>query len=203
MGNSVVPVNVRDEELSGDQGALPGYSFEAPWSNPDNQSRMESDRIARVIFGSGQAVGIIKSPADTIVKSFTSKAARGPLERIYGKNALSSDYSFVSEMLNDTPKQIGPFTPRLNAVKISTLLTMKSTILQEQSGIYAIHTPYGDGFQYGSATNSKKIKVDVYGESAELALYFSTKGTAEIRQEDINRVLQTLKFEPDQNVSGK
>jgi hypothetical protein len=90
----------------------------------------------------------------------TTKITPERFRQIYGDQAFESDYDFMQEMLQMTPKKIIPWMPLRQAGPESSLLLIKvmSTPMAD-SGIFSISAPGFRGFQFGNpATRPSRME---------------------------------------------
>jgi hypothetical protein len=114
---------------------------------------------------------------------------------MYGQKALDSDYEFTRLMIEATPSQVNLTTPEKDAIRTSTLLTMKAIAVPVDSGIFNVRTEGFKGFQYGDpAGHPKRIVVDLFSDERSLEIIFSRKDKTplNVSQPEVNRVVMTL-----------
>src|SRR5579863_9494279 len=207
-----LPVELPDSSISHAPGrklSYFGYEFEVPWDDIDEtKTRIIGGNKAIVAFRSGNVLSVWSgSPhefVDTVLSS--GKIDREAFRKIYGEEALQSDYEFHRVLLEATPDTITPFIPKRQAISLSMLLIMKaiSAPRDADSGIFAVRAGVFKGFQYGLPQSSPSgIDVELFGDAGSLDFIFSQKknGSTIILQPDINRILQTLHTVPAKTVA--
>lgn len=204
------PVALPDLAISNASGrklSYFGWEFEVPWGDLDPAKSELIGRPPRqwqlIYFRSGRAIIFIRHPADHWSKILYPSNATY-LDKMYfrwlfGADA-SSDYAFTRAMLETTPDQLTSFTFGTTRGRLTLLLGFKSIALADgdaKSGIFIIHTPHFEGFQYGNPESGQREIDDVlYSKKAEIEFRFwsGPRSKAWISQADINRVIQTLKL---------
>ena len=201
------PVELRDLSVSqapGKRLSYFGYEFEVPWDDVDQaESRIIGDTKAIVVFRSGNVLSVWSgSPHEFVNMVLSSGKIDGDtFRRIYGDEALKSDYAFHRIMLETTPGKITPFIPKRQAISKAILLLMKaiSTPRGADSGIFAVRAGDLNGFQFGCPQSSASgFTLELFADSGSLTFIFGQKvnGSTVISQPDINRILQTIRKVP-------
>jgi hypothetical protein len=182
-----------------------GYEFEIPWADIDQQkTKTIGMNKAIVAFQSGNAISLWSGPPHELMKRVMDemKMDTDAFGKIYGDEAVKSDYSFERTILETTPDRISVFSVRRTAASRGILLMVKalSTPGDPNTGIFEVRTNEFKGFQYGSPNGpSRRVSVELFPENGHLDLLFFPKenGPTPISQADINRVVQTLHKLPE------
>jgi hypothetical protein len=179
-----------------------GYEFEIPWADIDNEKiRIVGGNKVIIPFHSGNAFMMWSAPPHEFVNNVVEKMKidRESFQKIYGAEALQSDYSFMRLVLDTTPSKITVSSTRERDASQETLLMLKGMCLSlyrdPESGIFDVTGREFNGFQYGSPQNpSGRVNVELFPDGGHLDLFFSEKkdGGTPITQADINRVVQTI-----------
>ena len=189
---------------AGKQLSYFGYEFVVPWDDIDQaKTRMISDNKAIIAFQSGNSLSVWHGSPRAFVNSVLSNDKIDPstLRRMYGDEALSSDFALYRTILQTTPENIIPFMSTRDAASRAVLLIVKGTILPRgtKSGVFTVSAGEFSGFQFGSPQNpSGEVSVRLFSDSNSFNFIFNQKpgGPTVISQPDINRILQTLHTAP-------
>ena len=201
---SMAPAQLTDLSASRSPGrklSYFGYEFEIPWADIDDaKTKMLGDNKALIAFQSGNSLSVWSGSPRAFVNSVLTNDKIDPssLRRMYGDEALSSDFALYRTILETTPGNVTPFLSRQDAVSRTILLVVKGTILPRgtKSGVFAVQAGEFSGFQFGRPQNqSGEVSVRLFSDSSSLNLIFNQKpgGPTVISQPDINRLLQTLR----------
>jgi len=199
----MAPAQLTDLSISQSPGrklSYFGYEFEVPWADMDDaKSKMVGDNKAMIVFQSGNSLSVWHGSPRAFVNSVLSNDKIDPniLRRMYGDEALQSDYALYRTILETTPDKITPFMSQKDAASQAILLIVKGTILPRgtESGIFAVRAGEFSGFQFGRPANpSGELSVRLFSDSSSLNFIFNQNagGPAVISQPDINRILHTL-----------
>jgi len=153
-----------------------GYELELPWDDVDEQKSKNVGTICVTAFHSGNAFSFSTFPPKAFVNGVMDKANLDParFRQIFGDDAFQSDYGFMSEMLQVTPKQISPFESRNQAVVGSVMLLLKAiSMAKADSGIFSIRSQVFQGFQFGNPqSRPPKITAELYSNDGGVDLIF-------------------------------
>jgi hypothetical protein len=187
-----------------------GFEFEVPWNDVDKaKSLVIGGNKAVIAFRSGNVLMVWRgSPhdfVDTILK--TSNIDLGTFQKMYGGEALTSDYNFKRMMLEATPDTITPFVSKTKAVDQEMLLVMKglSAPRGAESGMFFVSAGQFKGFQFGRPSKALNgFSVELYSATDSLDFIFAPKinGQTAISQADVNRILQTLHKVPAETAAN-
>ena len=185
-----------------------GYEFEVPWSDVDDaKTKLIGDNKELIVFQSGNSLSVWHGSPRAFVNSLLSNDKIDPstVRRLYGDEALSSDFALYRTILETTPEKITPFMSRQDAVSRAILLIVKGTILPKgtKSGVLAVSAGEFSGFQFGRPQNQfGEVSLRLFSDSSSLNFIFYQKpgSPTVISQPDINRVLRTLHKAPTQSV---
>lgn len=200
------PIELSDlsvSQASGQKLSYHGYEFEVPWE-VDEAKTKQTGKMQLVAFRSGNALLFSSMAPKEFVNTFLSSSGSDPetLRKLYGEDALVSDYSLHRLILEATPAKVSLFTPRREAVGGTMLLVMKGiTIPREgESGIFRIQTGNFRGFQFGDPKqHPKSVEVEIFADDGGFGFVFvqQEKGPAPaITQAEINRVIESLRKAP-------
>jgi hypothetical protein len=197
------PIELTDLSISQAPGmklSYFGYEFEIPWTDIDEEkTKIVGGNKAIIAFRSGNVLSVWSGPPHEFMNGLLEEAKidRETFRKIYGDEALRSDYSFKRLILETTPNKITIFSPSKTAVSQGVLLMVKAICVpgDPNSGIFAVQGKEFKGFQYGRPQRPpKQLSVELFPENGHLDLLFGQKknGSTIISQADINRVVQTI-----------
>jgi len=187
-------------QVSGTTLSYFGYEFEVPWTDIDREkTKIVGGNKAIIAFRSGNVLSVWSGQPHEFMNYLIEegKVDRDTFRKIYGDEALQSDYNFKRLILETTPDKITFFTNRRTAVSQSVLLMVKAICVSgdPNSGIFAVQGNGFKGFQYGLPQNPpKQLSVELFPADGHLDLIFGQKknGLTVISQADINRIVQTI-----------
>jgi hypothetical protein len=197
------PIELTDLSMSqvpGRKLEYSGYEFEVPWEVDEEKTR-HTGQIQVIALQSGNTILFSSMLAGEFIKTFTSSSSVGPndLKKLYGEDALESDYSLHRRILEATPARTTLFSTRRDAVSNAMLVVIKGIMLpaEADSGIFQVRTPGYEGFQYGDPQRRPKaIEVKIFANDGGLAFVFTQRDngtTRAITQAEVNRVIQTVR----------
>lgn len=200
---SMAPVPLPDASASlsaGKQLSYFGYEFVVPWNDVDDtKTKMLGDNKALIVFRSGNTLSVWHGSPRAFVNSVLSNDKIDPtsLRRLFGDEALSSDFALYRTMLETTPGNMTPFMPRQDAVSRAILLIVKGTILPRgtASGVFTVKAGEFSGFQFGRPQNQfGEVSVRLFSNDSSFNFIFNQNpgSPTVISQPDINRVVLTL-----------
>jgi hypothetical protein len=177
-----------------------GYEFEIPWTDIDEEkTKIVGGNKAIIAFRSGNVLSVWSGPPHEFMNALLEegKIDRDNLRKIYGDQALESDYNFKRLILDTTPDKITLFSASQTAASQGVLLIVKGICIpgDPNSGIFAVQGKEFKGFQYGRPQSPpKQLSVELFPENGHLDILFGQKknGPTVISQADINRVVQTI-----------
>jgi hypothetical protein len=195
-----VPVPLQDQSISSVQhrtASYFGYEFELPWDDVDEAKSKTTGPIHVEGFHSGNALWFSTFPPKSFVKGFEKNANldEQELAKLYGEDAVASDYGFHKKMLERTPTEITPFMPEDQAISRQTLLMVKAISMPKaSSGIFSIEAQDFNGFQFEDPrTQPSRITVELYSNDGGVDLIFMQKaGAPQVSQAEINRVVRSI-----------
>src|SRR5260370_11222581 len=174
--------------------------FEVPWSDLDTSRVVTEHNFAVFVFRSGIGIsffgptqGLLSEP-----KFLSEPKLREGFRSVFGSEAAQSNFALLKAELEATPAQIKPWTRRHKAVQTCVLLNLKaSTLRGGETGVFTIQQNGWRGFQFDDpAQKPKRVELDLYDllDRQRMLGFSLAKGSeAVITQQDINRVLQTLR----------
>ena len=160
------------------------------------------NNIAVFIFHSGIGIsffGPALSPMTDANAQPQSAAIKEGLKRILGEDATRSDYALRNAVLEATPQKLKPWIPRIRAIQLATLLSIKGSVesIHGQTGIFRIAANDWKGFQFDDPAKSPKgVQVDLYDpRDRHIVMVFKSKEGAQtqVTQADINLAIETLR----------
>jgi hypothetical protein len=196
------PVPLRDTVATDSPGkkmTFCGTEFELPWADLDDGKTKSGVNLTTLFFDSGLVTMVKCEPprefVDGVLDSIHLK--REIFRRVFGDRAVESDYALTRLMLETTPDSVRFFGgSRTQGPMLSMLVLKAMGTPPADTGIFSIHTPEFDGFQYQNpAAGSGMITMNLFSEDRGLwfQFYLKYKGaSARISQGDINRITQTL-----------
>jgi hypothetical protein len=203
----LAPIELADLSISQAPGmklSYFGYEFEIPWTDIDEgKTKIIGGNKAIIVFRSGNVLSIWSGQPHEFMNGLLEqwKIDRETFRKMYGNEALQSDYNFQRLILETTPDKITLFSPRETAVSQGMLLMVKAISVpgDPNSGIFAVQGKALKGFQYGRPESPlKHLSVELFPEDGHLDLLFGQKkdGPTIISQADINRIVQTMEKVP-------
>ena len=181
-----------------------GYDFEVPWTDLDKEkTKIVGGNKVNIAFRSGKVLSLWSGQPhefmDGVLKE--ANANRDDFRKLYGDEALESDYNFKRLILESTPDKITLLTSSQTAASQWVLLMLKAICVpgDPNSGIFVVRGKEFKGFQYGRPQNPPKhLSVELFPENGHLDLLFGQKqnSAAVISQADINRIVQTIHKTP-------
>jgi hypothetical protein len=197
------PVELTDLSISlapGMKLSYFGYEFDIPWTDIDKEkTKIIGGNKAIIAFRSGNALSVWSGPPHEFMNGLIEqgKIDRDTFRKVYGDEALQSDYNFVRRILETTPDSVTLFSRRKTAGSQEVLLMVKAICVpgDPNSEIFAVQGKAFKGFQYGRPLSPPKLlDVELFPENGHLDLLFGQKkdGPTVISQADINRVVQTI-----------
>jgi len=197
------PVPLLDLSISHASGttlAYFGYEFEVPWTDIDSEkTKIVGGNKAIIAFRSGNVLSVWSGQPHEFMNYLLEqgKIDKDTFRKIYGDEALQSDYNFKRLILETTPDKISFFTDRKTAVSQGVLLMVKAICVggDPNSGIFAVQGKEFKGFQYGLPQNPpKRLSVELFPADGHLDLIFGQKKNSStvISQADVNRIVQTI-----------
>lgn len=204
----IAPVALTDLSLSSEHGrrlSYFGYELDVPWPDVDEQKLRQIGKLQLIPFRSGRSILFSTAPPREFVEQFLSSDndRRESLQKLYGDDALKSDYSLKLTILDATPGRVGVFSSRRDAVANSMLLVYKGIMLPRgaESGIFLLSAGEYRGFQFGNpATRPKVLWVEMYCEHGGFSFMFSqweSEASPAITQAEINHLIQSTRKLPD------
>jgi hypothetical protein len=197
------PIVLSDVAVSQESGmnlSYFGYDFEVPWTDLDKEkTKIVGGNKAIIVFRSGNVLFVWSGQPhefmDGVLKE--ANANRDDFRKLYGDEALASDYNFKRLILESTPGKITLLTSSQTAASQWELLMLKAICVpgDPNSGIFVVRGKAFKGFQYGRPQNPPKhLSVELFPENGHLDLMFGQKqnSAAVISQGDINRIIQTI-----------
>jgi len=160
-----------------------------------------------VAFRSGNALLFSRMAPREFVNTFLSSAKADPegLRKLYGEDALASDYSLHRLILEATPAKVGLLTPRSEAVSGAMLLVVKGIMIPRggETGIFRIRAGNFQGFQFGDPlSRPKSLDLEIFSDDRGLVFLFvqREKGPVPpITQAEVNRIIGTIRKAADQH----
>jgi hypothetical protein len=143
-----------------------GYEFEVPW-NASFKEKIVGKTLVQLKFQSRQNVQFIVPSGQgglltEIVQDQSLKM--GNLQVDFGDLMNRSAYDQYGVFLNTTPQSIRAFGPRAEAVRRTTLLTIKAIAFGPglKTGAYWFELPGKRGFQIGDPQKSRRVDLEVF-----------------------------------------
>src|SRR6267154_2814976 len=125
----VAPAQLSDFSISRSPGrklSYFGYEFEVPWNDVDEAKSglIPDSNKAMIVFQSGNSLSVWHGSPRAFVNSVLSNDKIDPniLRRMYGDEALQSDYALYRTILETTPDKITPFMSQKDAASQAILL---------------------------------------------------------------------------------
>ena len=183
-----------------------GYEFEVPWDDLNEHKMKQVGKMQMIPFQSGNVLAFARMEPQEFVRTFLSSANADPenVRKLWGPEALESDYALHRLILETTPGQINLLSHREVAVRGAMLLIFKGNMMPGggESGIFKVRTELFQGFQFGDPqSRPKSLDVVMFSDNVGLSFIFAQRenGAAPaITQAEINRVLQTARKVPEE-----
>jgi hypothetical protein len=199
----LTPVRLPDSSVSQASGTTLsyfGYEFEVPWTDIDaEKTKIVGGNKVIIAFRSGNVLSVWSGQPHEFMNYLLEqgKIDKDTFRKIYGDEALQSDYNFKRLILETTPQNITIFTDSRTAVSRGVLVMVKAMCVggDANSGIFSVQGKEFKGFQYGLPQNPpKRLSVELFPADGHLDLIFGQKktGSTIISQADVNRVVQTI-----------
>ena len=176
-----------------------GTGFEIPWNDSNDRETKSGPNSKVLFFNSGLAFVMKCEPPREFVDGVLDSihVNREIFRRVFGNRAVESDYALTRLMLETTPDSVSFFRAHRYQTPVMSLLVLKAMgTPAADTGIFSIHTPEFDGFQYQDpAAGARMIVLNLFSEDRGLELQFHPKykgALAHVSQPDINRIVQTL-----------
>jgi hypothetical protein len=173
-----------------------GFEFEVPWK--EVETRQMGTAAFRVASKEGQVVvlldpGIAVDSLQTMYSAGSGQADQ--VRAILGE--IKSNFALEEAAVTWTPDQTSFLMSKIEAARAFILANAKRGVGSDaRTGIYAVESPGFKGFQYGDPARSRQILVrlfDAQDRQVELTFTRSSSSSPRISQEEINRVIQTLR----------
>jgi hypothetical protein len=175
--SSMVPSN-------GPKYAYFGFEFESPWA--ELKAKSETQGVAYLIFVGGYGL-IVSDP-------WKSGEQTQVWNNIASKFGERSRYALLSRVLNETPDDLHlTISPRKMAKTVTLLNLKKIESPRIKTGLLSFHTDWMHGFQKGNPKDAETVYVAFDDREREVQL--EIKGPEKLSQEQINRLLSTLRSE--------
>lgn len=180
---------------SGQKLAFFDVEFQVPWSGEGRVKQWQ--KVARIEFPDGQFV-MFFDPLTRVdrIKVLAENSSRQDSEKVFGREAMRSNYAFLNAILNATPKDISWRMSRVQLVRNSVFLMLKGgELANTQTGLFRFQNERVKGFQKGDPAKLPSVVVDAFdGADREYLIFVGrTTGTnGLVMQEDINLILSTL-----------
>lgn len=187
----------------GEPLAYLGWKFVAPWKRIEKADSREV--LARITFNSGQTIVLTGKPQDsaglpakTPGSDESVTESTEALETALGLGTIES-YEFNKHVLDATPESLSLFMPREEALRLATLLTLKSIMVPNLGyPLYSFESGTARGFQIGSP-GTDRILLMVFGpaeQRIDVMLAMEKQATGNITQEDVNCLIRSLRPSP-------
>ena len=186
----------RIAQAVGQKLTLYGVEFQVPWSGKAQVKELK--RLVRIQFQQGQFV-LLSDPSHGLnrIKVLKENGRSQEVERVWGSDAVRSDYALMNAVLHVTPKDITLWMPRIQLVRNSTFLMLKTAELANtQTGLFQYQNERVRAFQKGDPAKSPSVVLDAFDDADREYLIFVGRTTGTnglVKQEDINLILSTLK----------
>ena len=199
---SIVPRPLVTDALAAHTSAPLSYfsvEFRAPWTGDVQVKQYKS--TVRIQFPEGQFI-MFSDPSQGIdrIKSLRENRQGDP-ERVFGSQAMRSNFAFVQTTLRLTPKDITLWRPRVQLVRNCVMFGLKlAEIGGTETGLFQFQFGSSKGFQKGDPEKAAAVTLQVFDPSdREFSIFIGrTKGTdGRVRQEDINSVLASIRYMND------
>lgn len=176
-----------------------GTRFEIPWNDVNGSETKSGPNSTTLFFDSGLGVVMKCEPPREFVDGVldATHMNRDVFRLIFGDRAVGSDYALTRLMLETTPKSVSAFRAHRYQGPTMSLLVLKAIgTPAADSGIFSVHAPEFDGFQYQDPeAGSRMIVMNLFSEDRSLEFQFHPKyqgASVHLSQADINRIIQTL-----------
>lgn len=206
MARKVPAVRVRPQPLrdysvsAGPATALSyfGYDFEVPWSAAFKAKGGKAS-IVELQFDSGRSLIFIAPAVQSglfteIVQDRSMNMVN--LSLILGDLTNRSAYDQEATLLSTTPESVRAFGPRAEAVRGTTLLTIKAIAVGPglATGVFSFEFADKQGFEIGDPQKSRRVDLEVFGMGGHHVeiLLFATQDRARLSQSEINHILASL-----------
>jgi hypothetical protein len=199
---SVTPHPLSDTtvaNLTGMQIERFGCSLQVPWTGLDREKGGKS--VVVMLFKSGAGL-VLFDPAQQVDIVQTMQAAFAKegidFERMFGRDAVKSNYEYMMASVRTVPAQIHLFASRRSNARDMILLTAKLTnVPTEGNALYEIRQGEMRGIQIGDPTIAPfNVRLDLFDErDRHYALWINVgKGAKStfVTQAEINAIVRSL-----------
>jgi hypothetical protein len=176
-----------------------GYEFDVPW-NTAFKTKGGKASIVQLQFDSGQSLTfIVPANQDGLLSEIVQDRSlnMSNLQPVLGDLTSSSAYDQYAALLDTTPQSVRAFGPRAQAVRGTTLLTIKAIAVGPglATGVFSFKYADKQGFEIGDPQKSKRVDLEVFGMGGHHVeiLLFAGKDNANFSQSEINRILTSLR----------
>jgi hypothetical protein len=207
------PMDLVDSSISPAPGrtlSYFGYEFEVPWDDVNEGKMKQVGKAQLIAFRSGNALLFSRMAPKEFVQTFLSSTKADPenVRKLWGVDALESDYALHRLILEITPGQLTLLNPRESAARGAMLLLFKGIMMPRggESGIFRVRTEGFQGFQFGDPeSRPKSLDVEMFSDDVGLSFIFAQRADGiapAITQAEINRVLRTARKVPEEALSA-
>jgi hypothetical protein len=178
-----------------------GFTFEVPWTDLNREKSKVVGNWDILAFDSGLVVTFCPPSANhedlmnEVQKHLGN--SRENLVKVFGKDAVQSNYAFHAALLNSTSTDLRPWSNEKSAFRSSTILMFKSiSTVGGNTGLFRADRNEWKGFQMDDPRQSPpSVALELYSpadEHVEIMFQVRREGKFHPTQADINRVLGTL-----------
>ena len=173
-----------------------GYQFRVPIST--FKIERQFDRGVVLSFSDCGGMTLFTSNKDfSLVGAMRQSATKkqNNIETIVGTEAVKSDYSLRSKILNLTPASLSLFTLRTELAGNSVLLVLKKVEIERfKNGLYNFQTQWIRGFQEGDISRDRGVVVEGYdAQDRQVMLIIGNRlGKSCFGQAQLNEIISTL-----------
>jgi len=178
-----------------------GYSVESPWTDLNLSKTKSIGTWGVFAFDSHSAITFcVTDPSTENLRTVVAKYVGGVdvLKAMVGKDAMADDLAFRSALLHRTADRVRPWMKEREAVIAGMLLMFKATSsVGGNTGVFEVDGNAWRGFQFDDpAKNPNSVTLELYDareNHVEIVLSPSRQRGIRLTQEDVNRVIQSLR----------
>lgn len=178
-----------------------GYEFKLPWNDlEESRTRIWPDR-AVLAFKSGNAILLSRMSPHEFSKAVIEQTGKKNFLASYGSAPLESDYAMWKLLAETTPAKVSLRSSVEETASVPPLMVFKTVAAPAETGIFNIHNPDFQGFQWGDPTKEKKkIVLDLFATDGGVEVVIVGKPRPDgtfVSQPEINMIVQSIRRKHD------
>lgn len=179
------------------------YEFNSPWSG--NPKPVGSLTTTQFRYDAGQVIVFFdpESQVDTVRAMKTANPTEyQKFATVFADNPINSNYELYQAVYGSSPAQLSPLKDVREALRLNALLLWKLSFgfdLQAERQFYSFEWGKVRGFQFGDPAKQRPVALRVFDDrdrQYRFILNVAAGSTANITQDDINTIVQTVQPVP-------